>query len=143
MELPGIDSLVYSDGTLTILNTYSVLSDDDTQKYYAFPMADTTIESVEHYNDDVWTEIQPHPDSIVTDECKISFGEGSMGNEGFVAVENKEGLVWALFSTISNPFISLKIVDGYLWAASDFLLYKININNPKAISIEHRGDLLC
>lgn len=137
MELPGINSLIYGNGTLTILNIYSVSSDDG-KKYYAFPVADTTIESIEHYNDDVWTEIQPHPNSINTGQFKLSFGEGGMGNEGFVAMEGKEGLVWALFSTESNPFISLELTDNYIAAYSDFIVYKIDIKNPKNITIESR-----
>jgi len=138
MELPGINNLVYGNGILTILNIYSVSSDDG-KKYYAFPVADTTIESIEHYNDDVWTEIQPHPNSISTDQFKLSFGEGSMGNEGFIAMENNEGLVWALFSTESNPFINVELTDDSILAYSDFLVYKVDIKDPKKITIERRN----
>ena len=129
-ELPGINCLVHNSGVVTILNIYSVSSLGE-KIYYAFPVADTTINSIEQYNDDVWTECQTHPSYITTNRLKIVCGEGGMGSEGFIAatdIENGE-LIWALFSTESNPFVRLELNGENVLAYSDFLSYKIQLNN--------------
>jgi hypothetical protein len=139
-ELPGINCLVHGNGMLTMLNIYAV-STPEGKKHYVFPVADTTISSIEHYNDDVWTEIQIHPNHITTNGIKLVCGEGGMGNEGFIAAIDQEsdGLVWALFSTESNPFVKLELYNNTLFGYSDRLLYKLDLNEPTKIEIEEVG----
>lgn len=126
-KLVGINSLLYNSGIVTLLNVYTVSSEKE-KKQFAFPIADTTIDSLQRYNEDIWTEIQPHPNFLTVDNLRIYYGEGGMGNEGFVAATDATGLVWALFSTESNPFIKMKIDNRVLFAYSDLFLYKINFD---------------
>lgn len=45
-------------------------------------------------------------------------GEGIMGNEGFVAVLNPHGLVWAMCSGLSNPFCDIAVAGDCVEARS-------------------------
>ena len=101
------------------------------------PLADTTIESVVNYHEDVWVEVDIRIDYVIVDELKILCGEGAMGNEGFVAAINDRGLVWALFSTRSNPFVKLELEGGKLLAYADSLKYEIDLNNPSKIKVDN------
>ena len=111
-KLPGFDCVVYSDGTVTVLDCYS-LEDSGTRERTLFcnPLCDTTIESVEKYGAahwvavDKWTRIDYGGGAVIA-------GDGAMGNEGFIARVNGDGsLVWAIFFTNSNPIKEL-IVNG-------------------------------
>lgn len=138
-ELPGIDCIIRADGTVTILNFYKT-NQENRINYYLSPICDTTIESLEKYNDDIWTEIEVNPDAIVlSNGDTFVFGEGSMGNEGFIALVNsdKSILKWALFSTVSNPIIRVQSGEREIIAySSDNLKLTIDIDNPERIKIE-------
>lgn len=135
-ELPGINCLVFSDGSATLLNIYTV-NDNAIKKQYAFPVCDTTIESLYIYNDDIWTEIEKSPnDLLLAENVRIVCGEGGMGNEGFVAKIKGGHLVWALFSTESNPFIRLEATETSVKAYSNTsICYEIDIEDPRQIRI--------
>ncbi|MCF6402652.1 hypothetical protein L3C95_11120 [Chitinophaga filiformis] len=137
-ELPGLDAILFSDGTMIILNIYASIAKTG-RRYYASPMCETTLKSVEKYDDDVWRHIQRHPASFVLpDGKKVYFGEGTMGQEGFVALtENNDQLIWALFCTNSNPFVSGEFVNGRIRVYSTYDLYfNIDILTPEKITIE-------
>ncbi len=62
--LPGIDCIVFGDGTVIIGNCYLITkSETDRIKkhWYWFPLCDTTISSLEKYEPDIWTAITIHP----------------------------------------------------------------------------------
>ncbi|MGI4870956.1 MAG: toxin-antitoxin system YwqK family antitoxin [Janthinobacterium lividum] len=128
----GYDCLCYGDGSVTLLSIYTA----ETGRYYAFPRADTTIEGIIKYNDDPWTEIQVYNSRVVRGDLTFVCGEGAMGNEGFVAATDANGLVWALFSTASNPFERLELVGTTLRAYSIYHLYSINLEKLTDIRIE-------
>jgi hypothetical protein len=135
-HLLGLNSLSFGDGLVTLLNIYAVRA-DSTKKHYAFPIADTIIESIVKYDDDVWTEIQLCDERLVDGEITYVCGYGAMGNEGFIAATNAEGLVWALFSIESNPFIRLELIGKTLKAYSDYNVYVINVENLTSIQVEN------
>ena len=93
------------------------------------------MDSLEQYNDNIWTKIQAHPVIITANDLQIHCGEGGMGNEGFVAATNADGLVWALFSTESNPFVKMTLNNKVLSTYSDLFIYKINIDTLTDIEI--------
>ena len=133
-EVLGVNCLAYSSGTVTLLNIYTVASEDG-GKHYVFPLADTTISNLEQYNEDIWTEVQAHPTSLTVDNLQLFCGEGGMGNEGFIAAKDANGLVWSLFSTESNPFVKMELVNRILSVYSDLFVYKINIDELTAIEV--------
>ncbi|UOQ51522.1 hypothetical protein [Hymenobacter cellulosivorans] len=137
-RLLGLNSISYGNDTVTLLNIFSSYdASKDVKTHYAFPLADTTIAGLEKYNDDLWTEIQLYTSQVTTKDLTISCGEGAMGNEGcIVATTNHNEVVWALFSTESNPFLRLELVDDVLMAYSDYVVYTINLANLTDITVK-------
>jgi len=137
-ELPGIDAILFADGTMIMLDFYTI-STEGRKLHYVNPVCETNLKSVEKYNDDVWSQIERHPGTLtLPDGKKVHFGEGAMGNEGFVALtENDDQLIWALFSTATNPFIKAAFVNGKIRAYSTYdRYYNIDILAPEKIVIE-------
>lgn len=136
--LPGIDCILYGDGKVIIANNYCVKDSDTKQsKQYWYPLCDTTIDSLEKYDDDIWTNIDIFHGAIIHGEERIVFGDGSMGNEGFVASTDENGrLNWGIFFTFSNPIMRVKIENGTLICFSELESeIKINLNELTDISI--------
>lgn len=138
-ELPGLDCIVKGDGSIIIFNFYKTIQDNKIH-YYFSPLCDTTIESLEKYNDDIWTEIEVNSNqkALPNGEAFLC-GEGGMGNEGFIAcvARDKQTLIWALFCTGSNPFQRIEL-GGYKITAYSTNNYKfiIDIDKPENIKIE-------
>lgn len=114
-QLPGIDCLTYGDGRVLLFNCYS-MSESDKVQLFCFPLCDTTITSLEKYNDDIWTEVEYNKDIYFYYGLnKIVYGEGSMGNEGFVGLIDDKGLLlWAFFFGFSNPIVNVWVYDTTL-----------------------------
>ena len=136
-EIIGIDSLSKEDGTVILLNSYRI-KQDTKELYFSFPICETNINSIEKFNDDIWTTISVFTEKINIDNNTIVFGgEGGMGNEGFIAcTDNVNNLKWALFFTNSNPFYKIELEDGKINAyTSTDLKYQIDIETPTNIKI--------
>ncbi|WP_433812906.1 hypothetical protein [Flavobacterium johnsoniae] len=137
--LPGIDCIVYKNGQVTIANTFR-LKDSNSQKskQYWSPLCDTTIDSLENYDDDIWTNIDIYKGAIDYEDGKIVFGEGSMGNEGFIASIDKDNQVnWGIFFTFSNPIIKAEIINDQLICISDLeTKISIQLKNLTKISVD-------
>ncbi|MBZ4043807.1 hypothetical protein [Flavobacterium hibisci] len=136
--LPGIDCIVFGDGKIIIANTYKTIDyNTGKSKQYWFPLCDTTIDSLEKYADDIWTKVDIFNSSITHGNEKIVFGDGSMGNEGFVASTDKDNqLKWAIFFTFSNPILKVEIINNELICTSELdTKISINLNNLTLISI--------
>jgi hypothetical protein len=136
--LPGIDCIVFKDGKVTIANTYKVANPDTMKnEHYWFPFCDTTIDSLENYETDIWTEIGIC--GTINHENKIIvYGEGSMGNEGFIAsTDLNNQLDWAVFFESSNPIWSAEIINEELICISELeTIISIQLNDLTKISIE-------
>lgn len=134
-QLLGYDCLCHSDGNVTLLSFYHTTGPNETKHYYASPLADTTLESIVSYNDDPWaaTDIYDH---LVKQELTFVCGAGAMGNEGFVAATDANGLVWALFCSAFNPFERLELVGTTLRAYAGSHLLSINLEKLTAIRVE-------
>jgi hypothetical protein len=140
-NLVGINSLTRRDGSVVIINITSIKI-EDRMNYFCQPLCDTTIESIEKYDNDVWTEIQVF--------CRCSDpqtgnlylgGEGGMGNEGFiVCLDDQEEPIWALFFQNSNPFHEIVLKENILEARSSLeLSYSIDLRTPEKIRISDLG----
>lgn len=138
-ELLGYDSIVMGSGEVIIMSGYSVINGTE-KSYFINAVCDTTVESIEKYNDDPWTEIELHPQHIKLENGDTIYcGEGGMGNEGFVALEDKDGnLKWAFFSTQSNPFVGIDLMNDTIRAHSTYdRYYDINLLSPEKIKISN------
>ena len=96
--------------------------------------------SLEKYNDDIWSEVDISTEKIHYNNDIIFGGEGSMGNEGFIACTDKNNVLnWAIYFTNSNPFYKIEMIDDKICAYSSYdLVYQIDIQNLEKITIEHK-----
>lgn len=73
--------------------------------------------------DDIWSEFQIN-DQLELADCFIFCGEGEMGNEGFIVKTDKNNVLqWMLFSTSSNPFLSIHTKDDLVCIKSTYNFY--------------------
>jgi len=136
--LPGYDCIVMGDGDIIIGNTYEViLTETKEYKRYWFPLCDTTLEGVEKYDTDIWTEVDAFHGAFEYKNQKFVFGDGAMGNEGFVASTTLIGeLNWAIFFTFSNPICKAEVIDESLICHGDSgAIINIDLNNITEIKV--------
>ena len=128
-SLPGINCIAYPDGKVIILNCYSMYDPNTKEKQlFCEPLCDTTIESIEKYGSVYWVRVGEWA-SINYKGGKIYGGDGTMGNEGFIAcVDEADNLLWAIFFENTNPIKSLKIRDRKLIAVNEHSELKVEIN---------------
>ncbi|MDJ1469674.1 hypothetical protein QNI19_11820 [Cytophagaceae bacterium DM2B3-1] len=134
----GLDCLVNKDGSVVLFSCY-VRDENEKQLNFCIPFCDTTVNSLEKYNKDLWTQIDIFTNKWQTETGDtIMGGEGSMGNQGFiVCVDTNNDFKWSLFFLNSNPFYQISVVNNELYAQSSYnLLYKINLKDPSIIQIE-------
>ena len=137
-NLLGANGLSYGNGMVTLFDIYYLSHAGNASKrriYNIFPRADSTIGSILKYNDDPWTAVEIYSNPIIIGNLTFVCGAGSMGNEGFVAATDVNGLVWAFFSSESNPFNNLELVGEKLKAYSDSQVYSIDLNNLTNIEV--------
>ena len=140
-EVLALECYVENDDLVTIMDFYRV-SDSGKIRYYAYPICDTTISSIEHYNDDIWNQIEIHPNSIKQRNAIYYCGEGEMGNEGFIAcTDESNNLKWSIFCTLSNPFIKMYFEKEKLVVESTSgVKFHIDIQNPKYLKLSVTQD---
>lgn len=130
-KLPSTNCIIYADGRVTVLD-FIVLYDPNTRESSAqvSPLCDTTIGSLLKYNAwEDWTWVGVWDELVISDKQKFVCGDGSYGNDGFVACEDGEGnLLWALFSDRTNPIKSLKVVENHLIGITEHGTSQIEIN---------------
>lgn len=138
----GYDCIAYGDGSLVFANAYSMY-DPNTHEttFYWTPLCDTTVESILKYNDDIWTEAGIFDGPFEFEGQRIVFGDGAMGNEGYVSSTTLEGhLNWSLFFTNSNPIMRAYMEGRTIVAKGETgFIAQINIDNPADISVTHEN----
>lgn len=136
----GYDCIAYGDGRIVFANAYSAYNPNthETTNYWS-PLCDTTLASLLKYNDDVWTQIDIFRHPFEFEGQKIVFGDGGMGNEGYIAsVTPENDLNWSLFFTNSNPIMRAEMQNRTLLAHGETgFMARINIDNPADISVTH------
>lgn len=136
--LPGFDCITYGNGTFTIANACSVYdpNNGETKQYWS-PLCDTTFDSIVKYNDDIWTEIGIFHGAFEYENQKFVFGDGAMGNEGYVASTSLSGnLNWAIFFTFSNPIHKAEVINNHLICSGDTgCIIDIDLNTITNIKI--------
>lgn len=77
-QLPGIDGVIYISGKVIIMDSYEVI-DGNTSNYFVNPICETSLESIMSFNEDVWCEIEKHPQVQQHNDKVFICGEGGMG----------------------------------------------------------------
>lgn len=128
-RLPGINCIAYPDGSITILNCYSTYDPNTkTAQRICKPLCDTTIESIEKYGAAWWTVVDEWV-SLDYRGGKLSGGDGTMGNEGYIARVDADGrLIWGMFFEDTNPIKSLEIQGHTLIAVNEHAELQITVN---------------
>ncbi len=137
--LPGFDCITMGEGDIIIGNAYSTYdpNNGETEQYWS-PLCDTTLESIEKYNDDIWTEVDIFHGAFEYENQKFVFGDGAMGNEGFVASTSLNGVLnWAIFFTFSNPIHKAEVKNHHLICYGDSgVIIDIDLNTITKIKVE-------
>ncbi|WP_223609498.1 hypothetical protein [Chryseobacterium sp. OSA05B] len=124
LELVGIDSMVFSDGRIKIIDIFSKENKEIVntfgKEYYLSMVRETDLnEIVEKYDDDIWSNCQINDQIIIDNKFVFVCGEGEMGNEGFIVKLDMDGtMIWSLYSTTSNPFLKFICYNGQLQVVS-------------------------
>ncbi len=136
----AVDGVVYGDGSITLAQTYSIHDGDYKNiQYYFSPLVDCYLEGLEKYHDDYWLEIGIYNNSFIYNNQKIVFGDGCMGNEGFVASTTLDNqLNWSMFFDFSNPINKAEIIDDKLICYGDTgVKIFINLEKLHDVKIEY------
>ena len=123
------NSLVFPNGKLVILRINMFIhSGTGERDYVCSPLCDTTIDSVEAYDEECWVTVDPWV-SIDVPQGRFVGGDGTMGNEGFIAHTDKQDqLIWGLFFEQTNPIKQLFVEGHTLRAVNEHGELKIVIN---------------
>lgn len=142
----GVDGIVYND-KIVVLDYFKSINDVD-NIYNSVVMGETTLEKeLETYDLngainnilEIGVPIGISSKSpILSHIGKIYFGEGSMGNEGFIAcTDYNNNYIWSIFFDSTNPLISGYIESNFLYlTSSDTTEVKINLDDITNISIK-------
>ncbi len=128
-SLPGINCIAFPDGRVTILNCYSLYDPNiKAKELFCCPLCDTTIDSIEQYDAAYWTRVDEWV-SLDYQGGKIYGGDGTMGNQGFIArTDGKDNLLWGMFFENTNPIKSLAIQGRTLVAINEHAVLKIEVD---------------
>ncbi|WP_299602992.1 hypothetical protein [uncultured Aquimarina sp.] len=141
--LPGYDAIIMGEGDIIMANAYSTYNPNngETKRYWS-PTCDTTLESLEKYNDDIWVEYDIFHGAFEYQNQQFVFGDGGMGNEGFIASTSLSGILnWAIFFTFSNPICKAEIKNEHLICYGDSgIIITIDLKNITKIKIELSTD---
>ena len=138
--LGGINCFVNQEGRVIILNCNRRIVKEK-EFHSCIPLCDTTIESLEKYDDDLWSEFDVFTNKVITDNGEIICGgEGQMGNQGFITCTNSNNeFIWSLFFVDSNPFYKINIEGNEVHAFSSYnLVFIINLKKPWIVKIEKK-----
>lgn len=133
MTWPGINSITYSDGRITLLDV-EFYGDHN---YFIGPIADTTLESYLKYNEDNLSNFD-FTQKIVSDGYEIAVGDGSGESNGIIYVWNleRDELAWFGFFENSEPFKSVTADKQIVKAvAANGICWAVDISDPLKIQI--------
>ncbi|MCE3605414.1 hypothetical protein LXA47_17655, partial [Massilia sp. P8910] len=136
--LPEFVGIITGDGRLISINQNNYFVDHEIRHEIKIG-EESTIENLLKLTDDT-ISITPYGQGelIAGAEAFAFCGEGEMGNEGFVAVTNKHGLLWAAFFANSNPFYQVNIVENCVTAVNSYeATWHFPIDSPWNINITY------
>jgi hypothetical protein len=128
MHCTGINSIVYADGTMVLFN---VGFDADGQRAI-WPIVDAQIESFLKYNADDLAPFDIFAQATWQD-FTVRVGDSSAEGSGIICVQraDNEELLWFLCFENSEPFTSVSVEDGVIFATSDVKeVWRLDIRKP-------------
>ncbi|MDR0605845.1 MAG: hypothetical protein LBG80_16245 [Bacteroidales bacterium] len=141
-ELPGITNLLFANGEVLLFNRYKV-NENGIIKRYCFPLCETNVYSLEKYNEDIWSEIEFNKEKFYNYMNGLFYyGEGSMGNEGFICfVDKNNKFQWSYFFDFSNPIVDVYVKNDILIClSSSEIVIEINLNSKEQVVIGNLSD---
>ncbi|MDM5181103.1 hypothetical protein PO883_28370 [Massilia sp. DJPM01] len=138
-SLPDFIGIIAGDGTMLALEETEDYV-DRRPRYDIRPAGLTSIDSFAGNPENYFNEVTPyiHRAPIIGTEAYAICGEGVMGNEGFVAVVNPRGLVWAACFSVSNPFYEVRVVDHCVAATSTHeIIWRFPVVRPWEIGFTY------
>ncbi|NHZ93163.1 hypothetical protein F2P45_29745 [Massilia sp. CCM 8733] len=140
-RMPCVCGILTGDGTVLLMEERSDYHEGN-YRCQTWPVCETTIDSLCEYGMefvDLTDYVRQPP--IPGTNARAVCGEGSMGGDGFVAVVNDHGLVWAIFFTASNPFYEVNVVGDCVEAMSTHgVLWRFPIYRPWDIALTYTID---
>lgn len=127
-QLVGLDIIITKSGFVTPIDIEYVENDNLThtfRKEYSISYGNSsTLEELFDNYDEPWSEIQINDQILINNEYFILCGEGEMGNEGFIVkTDIHNNISWMLYSTTSNPFITIKKIGDIVYVQSSANFY--------------------
>jgi|GEM_PF-828583 len=140
----GIDSIVLKDGIVTLLEikyTKDERSKNTFNKLYKLVLLkQTSLDELLSNDSELWSEMQVNGELNLPEGSKILFGEGEMGNEGFIVkLDSENNFEWSFFSTDSNPFIKAEIIkeETHIFSSHGFSMVLNKNYNPLKMKIDN------
>ncbi|MGB4773779.1 MAG: hypothetical protein WBP45_01285 [Daejeonella sp.] len=132
-----LDAITFKNGDIILLEYFELLDPNNysiKQKHIS-PLVRTTFESILEFNNDPWVPFAQY----IGESNQLICGEGTMGNEGFVAcIDDNKDFEWVFFSTRSNPFLKVFYDDKHIVALSEYHDYWIfSKDHPEKIDIKN------
>lgn len=141
----GVDALLFKNGTVYLTEIEvetDVLAIRTFGKRYSLAFhGKRKIGELLNENSDVWSEIQVYGEVPLLEDSKLIYGEGEMGNEGFIACINPDNqMEWSFFSTKSNPFIESNQENGkiQIFSSHGFSVVVYDVKNTLGMNIDNQ-----
>ncbi|QIG05245.1 hypothetical protein [Proteus sp. ZN5] len=89
------------------------------KEYFLSYKGETTFDNLLQNDDDLWSEIQINNKILIDDKYILFCGEGEMGSDGFIVkTDINNNILWFLYSTNSNPFVSIERKENIVYFQS-------------------------
>ncbi|MEX3026424.1 MULTISPECIES: hypothetical protein [Proteus] len=135
-QLIGLDLVCDQSGLIRFIDIdfidNSQLIHSYQKEYFLSYKGETTVDNLLQSDDDLWSEIQINNKILIDDKYILLCGEGEMGSDGFIVkTDINNNILWFLYSTTSNPFVSIKRKENivYFQSTSNFHITLDLINN--------------
>ena len=140
----GFPSILYKNGDVQFITINNKANPNLPQtfnlEYELVFLERTNLETELKKYDDVWSEFQAYGTVERSNGTILKYGEGAMGNEGFIAKLNTNNeLEWILFSTCSNPFIEHESIEDalHIFSSHGFSMVVTDDSNPTKLYINN------
>ncbi|MBG6031164.1 hypothetical protein I5E97_08880 [Proteus hauseri] len=127
-QLIGLDLIYATSGLIRFIDIgfieNSQLIHSYQKEYFLSYNGETTVDNLLQSNDELWSKIQINNKILIDDKYTLLCGEGEMGSDGFIVkTDINNNILWFLYSTTSNPFISIERKENIIYFQSTLNFY--------------------
>ncbi|TFF39194.1 hypothetical protein [Mucilaginibacter psychrotolerans] len=134
---PVVDGIVFSDATIQLFEVSATWA--PRYKFEIQKAAITSIAELEAKGELYWAGCGILDNYTANERAlKVVCGEGSYGNDGFIAVINLATwhTMWIAYFTSSNPFCKVSLEQDQVVAMSTYdCIWKFDLNKPANVEI--------